>query len=228
MDIKMKKFLFIMLAASLVTALFSCGLVSNESEKESEVSDTERSRAWKFHNDLNTSHMFITFDTVAEDGTEARFAQAISGNNVTTVIDFLDNTEANDVYELYTPELTYNLDIAGKKYSASNEPGQGNLFASFNKDVYKTADEVSEKTLDGVSYLCERFGSESTATVYYFDKESWELYAIESVVNGKSAQIMRNIKVSSVIPDNVVLSLPADFTATHLTIDTPIEWPWGD
>ncbi|PKM62607.1 MAG: hypothetical protein CVU97_04435 [Firmicutes bacterium HGW-Firmicutes-21] len=228
----MKRFLIIALSCVLLFSLYSCAKTgienSDESIEQSDISSNEKTLTWAFYNSLDPSKMFITFETVTELGTDARFAQAISGENVTTVIDYLDNSNINDIYELYTPDTTYYLDVVGKKYSASNEAGQGNLFANLDKSRYNNADKVTTKDLDGVSYICEVFGNETNATNYYFDTETKAIYAVESVENGASKQIMRNIKVSSIIPENVVLSIPSDYRATTLTINEPIEWPWGD
>ncbi len=223
----MKRCISIIAVCILAFALFSCEGVSEVSEPDNSLDSGEKSRAWHFYNGLDTEKMFITFETTTEDGTEAKFAQAINGENVTTVIHYINNEEANDLYELFTPELTYQLDIAGKKYSAANEKGTGNLFADMNKAVYERANDVSDKELDGVTYITESFGTENDTTVFYFYSETEELFAIESIKNGESIQIMRNIKVTSIIPNDVVLELPDDFTATTVTINADIEWPAG-
>ena len=225
--------MIVLIVVVLAFAVVGCGETRDDEsivpEESSPWVTDGKSLAFLFYDGIDPYKLFISFETVTDDGTVAKFAQAINGEDITTIIAYDDKT-IKDLYEIFdhkTPTLIYQVDVAGKKYSAENKSGTANLFAGMDKSGYKNPVETGFKTLKSTEYYYESYGTGSSSTLFYFDKSTKKIYAIESLQDGKSVQVMENIKVTEDIPTDVLLGLPEDFEASEIKINTDIEWPAG-
>lgn len=217
----MKRIFLRIMLIILCFTFFSCNKTIDES---SGLIDIEKSRTWKFYNTLQTEQLYITFEMTTADGTEARVAQAVHGETVTTIIDY---EIMDDVYELHTPLNTYLLNVSEKEYLFSVDTGYNTLFSTFDYSIYEKANAVFTTTLDNASYLCEEFTSGENTIRFYFNHTDDVVFAIETRSKSETTQYMKNIKTSDKIPNEVIAELPDDYTEATFVINDEISWPFG-
>ncbi len=189
-----------------------------------------RSRTAEFYGSINQESFWYK-GSITKGYSNYGYTQATNGASVTTIEDF--KVDSYDKYVITQGDLMHYLDMEEKKYDtkqtpyaveflfASNEPSEFNYpktvveTVRFNDvvcygEIFDTVDDKGEI----VGEVCYYFSGDVLVGIDWYENQTvtTRLYLEE---------------YSETIPEDILLSIPADFRAGTFTSENFVD-PWGD
>ena len=232
----MKRIILVALAiVMLITTLVACN-------KEKNVYDIDKSydsRTAAFYGHIQENQFFWFDMYLTQDKLTYRFTQATNGKNVTTILDYEDNSK--DSYEIVikgeNQAVVHNLNLAEKKYDTTmTDKYQDFLFGGEDPKAFENPTWSGDATFEGQTYYCEKFevASASGSAVdgynnYYF--EEGRLIAVEIIQKDKVTMLMKFNEYGIELPDDIYITPPTDFKKGIFQIESVIDYTsmgWGE
>ena len=203
----------------------------NDGDKKDKPEKEKINTAKDFYKLVADSETFWFKMEITSNGETYLFTQATNGKSITSILDY--ENDSDDRYEIieFKDGLAnvHTLDLSEKKYdTAITKNYQTFLFDGEKPENYANPSQKGDsKNYQG--YYCEKFetasesgGKVSGFNAYYFNND--RLQIIEITENGVITMTMKLLDYGKTIPDNILLSPPADFLKGKLEIDTTIDF----
>ena len=225
----MKRIVFIAIAIIMILTSF---VACNQDNDIYQIDKSYDSRTAAFYGHINENQYFwFDMDYIQEKETY-KFIQATNGKNVTTILDYEDNSRDSYVIAVKgeNAALVHTLRFAEKKYDTTiAEEFQDFLFGGENPQAFSEPNWSGDAEFEGTTYYCEMFevasseGGEINGTnKYYFDEG--RLVAVEIAENDKVTMTMKFNEYGIEVPDHIYLTPPSDFEKGTIIVESVIDY----